>query len=170
MRFEKTSVVNELQKKVHDSSFVIVVDYTGMKVEQFGELRNRLEKGSSRLHVVKNTFLRRALKNESLPELEDDLTGQSAVVLGDSDMAGAAKVLKTFVSEFQKPKIKVGILDRAVLDNKSLMAIADLPPREVLLAKLLGLINAPATTLARLIKTPASQLAQVIKAHAEKGE
>lgn len=170
MRFEKTSVVDDLQKKVHDSSFVIVVDYTGMKVEQFGELRNRLEKGNSRLHVIKNTFLRRALKNESLPELEDDLTGQSAVVLGASDMAGAAKVLKTFVSEFQKPKIKVGILDRAVLDNKSLMAIADLPPREVLLAKLLGLINAPASTLARLINTPAAQLAQVIRAKAEKGE
>lgn len=169
MRFEKTSVVDELQKKVHDSSYLIVVDYTGMKVDQFGELRNRLEKGNSRLHVVKNTFLKRALKNESLPELEGDLNGQSAVVLGGSDVAGAAKVLKTFVKEFEKPKIKVGILDRAVLDTKSLMAIADLPPREIILAQLLGLINSPASKLARLINTPASQLAQVIKAKAEKG-
>ena len=166
----KATIVEDLQKKLNGSPFLFVADYTGLKVPQFAELRSRLHSTGARCHVVKNTFLRRALKNESLPELENDLSGQSAVVLGDSDMAGAAKVLKTFVSEFEKPKIKVGILDRAVLDNKSLMAIADLPPREVLLAKLLGLINAPATTLARLINTPAAQLAQVIRANAEKGQ
>ena len=170
MRPEKASIVEDIQAKLNHSPFLLVADYTGLKVDQFSELRNRLAGAGAECKVVKNTFLRRALKNESLPELDDDLTGQSAVVLGDSDMAGAAKVLKTFVSEFQKPKIKVGILDRNVLDNKSLMAIADLPPREVLLAKLLGLINAPATTLVRLINTPAAQLAQVIKAKAEKGE
>jgi large subunit ribosomal protein L10 len=169
MRPEKSGIVAELQGKVHQSPYLLVVDFTGMKIEQFSELRKRLEGTQSSLHVVKNTFLRKALKGEDLPELEDHLRGQSAIVYGENDIAAAAKVLKNFSAEFEKPKVKVGILDRAVLDQKSIFALADLPPREVLLAQLLGLINQPAVTLARLINTPAAQLAQVIKAHSEKG-
>ncbi|NJK92674.1 MAG: hypothetical protein HC904_13120 [Blastochloris sp.] len=89
---------------------------------------------------------------------------------GESDVASAAKVLKNFNAEFQKPVVRVGIVDRSVLSAQDMAAIADLPSREVLLAKLLGLLNTPAQRLASILNTPASQLAQVIKAHAEKGE
>jgi large subunit ribosomal protein L10 len=91
------------------------------------------------------------------------------VVLGDSDVSAAAKVLKSFTAEFSKPKIKIGILDKAVLEVDQIMALADLPSKEVLQAKLLGLLLAPASTLVRLINTPASQVAQVLKAYSEKG-
>ena len=78
-------------------------------------------------------------------------------------------MLKNFTAEFQKPKLKVGILDKAVLDVPSILALADLPSKEVLQAKLLGLLLAPASTLVRLINTPASQVAQVLKAYVDKG-
>jgi large subunit ribosomal protein L10 len=90
--------------------------------------------------------------------------------MGDSDVSAAAKVLKSFTSEFQKPKLKVGILDKAVLNVDEILALADLPSKDVLQAKLLGLLLAPASTLVRLINTPASQVAQVLKAYSEKGE
>jgi large subunit ribosomal protein L10 len=120
--------------------------------------------------VVKNTLLRRALQGSNLPDIETYLHGQSAVVLGESDVSAAAKVLKNFSAEFQKPKIKIGILDKAVLNVEDIMALADLPSKDVLQSKLLGLLLAPASTLVRLINTPASQVAQVLKAYSEKGE
>lgn len=166
----KTSIVDEIKSWLDSSPFLIVTDYTGMTVDQFTELRTRLSDTQSELHVVKNTFLKRALSDAGMPDLEGDLKGQTAVVYGEKDISAAAKVLKTFGSEFEKPEIRVGILDRSVLDAGQVKALADLPSREILLAQLLGLLNTPATKLATLINTPATQLAQVVKAKSEKGE
>src|SRR5471032_2775934 len=170
MRPEKNLIISEIKTRVDRAPYVLLTDYTGMHVEQFNDLRNRLSGANAEFRVVKNTLLRRALQGSKLPDLESYLHGQSAVVLGDSDVSAAAKVLKNFTSEFQKPKLKVGILDRAVLDVPQIMALADLPSKDVLQAKLLGLLLAPASTLVRLINTPASQIAQVLKAHSDKGE
>ncbi len=79
-------------------------------------------------------------------------------------------MLKGFTAEFKKPVLKIGILDKAVMNVDQIMALADLPSKGVLQAKLLGLLLAPASTLVRLINTPASQVAQVLKAHSEKEE
>jgi large subunit ribosomal protein L10 len=168
MRPEKNFIIDEIKSRVDKTPYVLLTDYTGMQVPQFNELRNRLSGAKAELRVIKNTLLRRALKDSNLPDLESYLHGQSAVVMGESDVSAAAKVLKNFAAEFQKPKIKVGILDKAVLDTAQIMALADLPSKEVLQAKLLGLLLAPASTLVRLINTPASQIAQVIKAHSDK--
>ena len=168
MRPEKNFIIDEIKSRVDKTPYVLLTDYTGMQVPQFNELRNRLSGAKAELRVIKNTLLRRALKDSNLPDLESYLHGQSAVVMGESDVSAAAKVLKNFAAEFQKPKIKVGILDKAVLDTAQIMALADLPSKEVLQAKLLGLLLAPASTLVRLINTPASQVAQVLKAYSEK--
>ena len=170
MRPEKNLVINEIKARVDRTPYVLLTDYTGMQVPQFNELRNRLSGAKAELRVVKNTLLRRALKDSNLPDLESYLHGQSAVVIGDSDVSAAAKVLKNFTAEFKKPVLKVGILDKAVLSVDEVTALADLPSKDVLQAKLLGLLMAPASTLVRLINTPASQVAQVLKAHSEKGE
>jgi len=170
MRPEKNLVINEIKARVDKTPYVLLTDYTGMQVPQFNELRNRLSVAKAELRVVKNTLLRRALKDSNLPDLESYLHGQSAVVMGDSDVSAAAKVLKNFTAEFKKPILKVGILDKAVLDVAQITALADLPSKDVLQAKLLGLLLAPASTLVRLINTPASQIAQVLKAYSDKGE
>ena len=170
MRPEKNLIISEIKTRVDKTPYVLLTDYTGMQVPQFNELRNRLSGANAEFRVVKNTLLRRALADSNLPDLESYLHGQSAVVLGDSDVSAAAKVLKSFTAEFQKPKIKIGILDKAVLEVEQIMALADLPSKDVLQSKLLGLLQAPASTLVRLINTPASQVAQVLKAYSEKGE
>lgn len=169
MHPEKINIVADLNRKLSASPYLIVIDYTGLKVDQFAELRTRLIAGGSRCQVVKNSFLRLAMKDAGLPELEE-LAGQNAMVFGDSDVAAAAKVIKNFNAEFQKPVIRAGVVDRLVMGAGQLNAIADLPSRDVLLATLLGVINAPASKLVRTINEPASALARVLKAKAEKQE
>ena len=97
-----------------------------------------------------------------------ELTGQTAVITGEKDVAPVAKVLKTFATEFKKAMLKLGFIDRAAVSTKEIEQIADLPPREVVLAQLLGLIQAPATRLARMLNEPASALARLLKAKSEK--
>jgi large subunit ribosomal protein L10 len=167
MRPEKITIVEDLQAKLNASPFVLITDYTGLRVDQFSILRNRLADNGAECKVVKNTFLRRALSEAKLPDISADLKGQTAIVIGEKDVATAAKVLKTFVSEFKKPEIKLGIVDNLVVSADQINAIADLPSREILLAQLLGVLQAPASTLVRLLNEPASSLARVLKAKAE---
>ncbi len=159
----KESIVVDLQAKLNASPFLFIADYTGLKVSQFAELRTRLWNAGARCHVVKNTFLRRAAKDAGLPDL-GDLRGQTAIVVGDKDVAAAAKVLKNFTAEFKKPEVKTGVVDKLVVSGAQIQAIADLPSREVLLATLLGVLNAPASALVRVLNEPASALARVLQA------
>ena len=163
----KATVVSDLNTKLNASPFLFVADYTGVDVTQFSELRNRLHKAGARCHVVKNSFLRLAAKEAGLPDL-GELRGQTAVVVGDKDVAAAAKVIKTFSAEFKKLTLKAGVVDRLVVSVEQINTIADLPSREVLLSTLLGVLQAPASKLVRLLNEPASQLARVLKAKADK--
>ena len=167
MRPEKITIVEDLQAKLNASPFVLVTDYTGLRVDQFSILRNRLAESGAECKVVKNTFLRRAMSDAGLPDIGADLKGQTAIVIGEKDVAAAAKVLKTFVGEFKKPEIKLGVVDRMVVNTDQINTIADLPSREVLLAQLLGVMQAPAGALVRLLNEPASSLARVLKAKAD---
>ena len=167
MRPEKINIVEDLQAKLNASPFVLVTDYTGLRVDQFSILRNRLADNGAECKVVKNTFLRRAMSDAGLPDIGADLKGQTAIVIGEKDVAAAAKVLKTFIAEFKKLEIKLGIVGKAVVTADQVNAIADLPSREILLAQLLGVMQAPASTLVRLLNEPASSLARVLKAKAD---
>ncbi|PTY02623.1 50S ribosomal protein L10 [Verrucomicrobia bacterium LW23] len=167
MRPEKNTIVDELKVKVTNSPFVLITDYTGLRVPGFNTLRDRLSEVKAEYRVVKNTLLRRAIIASGLPDAEEYLKGQTAVVIGDKDVAAAAKVLKTFAKEFQKPVIKGGVVGKDLLPADSILEIAELPSIEVVRGKLLGLINTPASQLVRLLNTPASQLARVIQAKAD---
>ena len=164
MRPEKITVVDDLKAKLDASPFVLVTDYNGLRVDQFSILRNRLAEAGAECKVVKNTFLRRAMSDAGLPDISNDLSGQTAIVIGEKDVAAAAKVLKAFNGEFKKPGIKIGVVGNSVVNSDEIKAIADLPSREVLLAQLLGTLQSPASTLVRLLNEPASGLARVLKA------
>ena len=168
MRPEKASIVSELSEKLKHSPFVLVADYQRMKVGDFSELRNRLAPAGAEVHVVKNSFLKRAMTNSGFADVSDKLVGQTAVVTGEKDLAPVAKVLKRFATEFKIAALKIGLVDRALLSAAELEQIADLPAREVLQAQLLGLLLAPATRLVRVLHEPGSALARLLKAKAEK--
>ena len=168
MRPEKTSLVSELSEKLKRSPFVLVTDYQRMKVVDFSELRNRLAPAGAEMHVVRNNFLKRAMTDSGFPDAGENLTGQTAVVTGENDVAPVAKIFKMFAAEFKIAALKIGFVDRAVLSAADLEKLADLPAREVLQAQLLGLLLSPATRLVRLLNEPGSALARLLKAKAEK--
>jgi len=168
MRPEKPTIVEDIKLRLTNSPFLIIVEYGGMNVDHFAELRNRLAAAGATLTVIKNTFLRRSIKDAGLPQLDQYLTGQTAFVVGDKDICASAKILKTFSSEFEKPKIRAGILDNSILETAQVIALADLPSKEILQSQLLALLLTPATKLVRTLNEPAASLARVLAAIAEK--
>jgi large subunit ribosomal protein L10 len=170
MKAEKTVLIEDLLGRVNKSPFLFVVDYTGLTVPGWETLRKRLRETGSEIHVFKNTFVRKAAEKAGYPaEIEKALTGQTAVVTGEQDVCAAAKVMKTFAKEFDKAKVKAGVLDGAMLTAEGVNSLADLPSKPQLQAQLLALFNTPATQLVRLLNEPASALARVLKAKEEKG-
>ena len=170
MRPEKASIVSDLSEKLNRSPFLLVTDYKQMKVDQFGELRNRLAPAGAEVRVVKNSFLKRAMADSGMPDVADKLTGQTAIVMGEKDVAPVAKILKAFAAEFKIAALKIGVIDKAVMSTSDVEALAELPSREILLAKLLGLMLAPATQLVRVLNEPASAFARLLKAKGDKGD
>ena len=168
MRAEKQLLTKEYTTRLNASPFFIVVGYQGLQVAHLTELRKRLKTAGAEIHIVKNSIFRIAAKEAGVAELNGSLAGQLAVVTGQKDISAASKVLKNFAAEFDKLKLKFGYLNNQRLEEKSIIALADLPSIDVLRAKILGLLVAPATKLVTLINTPAVQLAQVIKAKSEK--
>ena len=139
-----------------------------MNVNHFADLRGRLAATGAEVHVVKNSFLKRAMTSSGMPDVTDKLTGQTAVVTGQKDVAPVAKILKTFVVEFKIAGLKVGVVDKSILSAEELETLAELPARDVLLAQLLGLMMSPATKLVRVLNEPGSALARVLNARASK--
>jgi large subunit ribosomal protein L10 len=158
MRAEKQFISAEYVKRLNASPFFLVVDYQGLKVGPITELRKRLNKAGAQMHVVKNSLFRVAAREAGIADLTGSLAGMLAVVTGQKDLSTAAKVIKTFAAEFEKPKIRFGYLSNKRMDLQEIMTLADLPSIEVLRGKFLGLLN-----------TPATQLARVLQAKAEKG-
>jgi large subunit ribosomal protein L10 len=152
MNPDKKIIINGLLDRVNASPYVIVIDYTGLTVQQFTELRNRLNAGGATCTVAKNSYMRQALTEAGLPDIGDQLVGQTAFVMGESEVFAAAKAIKNFEKEFKKPEMKIGILGDAILDQDRLKALADIPSRDAVLSMLLGTILEPASQIARVLQ------------------
>src|SRR2546421_5918040 len=132
MRAEKQNITKEYLARLNASPFFIVVDYKGLNVSHFTELRKRLTKAGAELHVVKNSIFRIAAKEAGIGELNGALAGQLAVVTGHKDVSAAAKVVKSFGAEFDRLKVHFGYLNNQRLQQADLMRLADLPSLYVL--------------------------------------
>ena len=170
MKAFKKIVIDDILSSINDSPFLIVIDYAGMKVAQFQELRKRLAATGAKLQVAKNTFVKQAASSAEYPEeLAGHLTGQTAIVTGASEVCASAKVLKTYGKEINKLGIRCGVLDGAFLENAQVLALADLPPMDVLRSQLLGVFSSPAQKLVTVLNEPGSALARVLQAKADQG-
>ena len=127
MRPEKTLIVSDVREKLKASPYLLIVDFTGMKVPHFETLRTKLSEAGAKISVVRNTFLRIAAQELQMPEMSESLSGQTAMVTGEVDICAAAKVLKTFAAEFKKPTVRLGVLDNAALSAAQVAELADLP-------------------------------------------
>lgn len=140
----KQQVVAELHDKLQRAQAVFLADFRGMDVGKATELRNELRKAAVEYKVVKNTLLDLASRDTDKESLQPHFTGPTAVALSYDDPVAAAKVLSKFAKEQQATfKLKAGVLTGKAITVPDIQALADLPSREVLLAKLLGTIQAP---------------------------
>jgi large subunit ribosomal protein L10 len=140
---EKQASVTALAAKLQRSSTVYVTDFTGLNVARITDLRRRLRAAGVEYVVVKNTLARRALEHAQVPGLESHLAGPTALVLAGADPVSAAKVLTDFAREFEKPAIKVGLVDGKAVTPDQVKRLASLPTRKELLAQLGGALQSP---------------------------
>src|ERR1041384_1254300 len=138
MRAEKKLIADDLAKQLGGSPFVLLTDYAGMSVGNFAALRKKLRGVGAEYHVVKNTMLRHAAKTAGLGEFNGSVAGMTAIVLGNAkaDISAAAKILKQFTKEFEKPKTKLGLMRQQKLTAAEIAAVADLPSLDALRAQI----------------------------------
>jgi large subunit ribosomal protein L10 len=148
-RTEKDEFIGELQQKLEGASAFYLTDFTGLSVKQMTQFRARLRKQGVEYVVVKNTLAQRALQGLDVPDVAAFFTGPTGVVIGRSDAVAAAKALTDFAREFgDRPAVKVGVVERREVNADQVKKLAELPPREVLLAQIAGGLQAP---MARLV-------------------
>ena len=152
VRTAKVATVEEVKAKVDATSTAVVTEYRGMTVAQISTLRRQLRTLDADYKVFKNTLVRRAIEGTSSAPLEQFLEGPTAIAFVNGDVSAVAKALRDFAKATPTLVVKGGVLDGKALTIKDLAALADLPSRDVLLARFAGLLASPLSTLAGLFK------------------
>jgi len=167
LRAEKSQVVDRLHATLAGAEVVVVTHYKGLTVAELGELRGQLRAVGGTLKVTKNRLAKRALDGTPFTGVSDMLKGPTAIAVAREPVA-VPKALVEFARKNEKLVIVGGGLKGAVLDAAAVKALAELPSLDVLRARLVGLLQAPASRLVALLQAPGGQLARVLKAHSEK--
>ncbi len=166
-RPEKVAVVEEIKEKLESAEAVFLTEYRGLTVGQQQELRRSLKKAEAEYKVFKMSLARRAAEELGLSDLLVWLDGPTAIAFSSGDPVPAAKSLKEFASSNDRLVIKGGLFAGATLDADAIRKLADIEPREVLLAKLAGAMSAPMSKLAGLmtavLRQPATAMQQLLE-------
>ena len=171
MRAEKVQIVQEI-KGLIDSKPFILISYKGLTAAVLSSFRSKLSALGAECHIVPNTLLRCAAKELSLDAVAaTELSGDTALVSGSCDPVAMAKAVRDFIKE-QRDRIRVkwGHVEGTVISAEEVQALADLPPREVLLSQLLGLLEAPAGQFVRVLNAKVSSVVYVLNAFLSKKE
>ena len=149
---QKKQVVAELVETLKSAQAGVLVDYRGITVEQDTALRTKLREAGVEYKVVKNTLTRFAANEVGLSELDEQLNGPTALAISTTDPVAPAKVLSDFAKEVETIEIKAGFLDGKVISIDEVKTLANTPSREVLIAKIMGSLNAPISKLVRTLQ------------------
>ncbi|MDE7083355.1 MAG: 50S ribosomal protein L10 [Clostridia bacterium] len=163
----KKVVVEEILEKLKTAKSVVLVDYNKLTVAEVSALRNKCRQAGCEYKVYKNTLVRKALNDLGFKDFDADLNGPTAVAFG-SDETNAAKVMVAAAKDYEdKITIKSAFVDNAYVDKAGVKALAALPSREELIAKMLGSINAPVTNVAGVLNNVVAGLVRVLNAVAQ---
>lgn len=165
---DKRERVAEYVRLLKESQGLVLAEFVGLNMKGINSLRGRVREASGVVAVAKNTLLEIALREAGLPIPGDHLSGTTLVVFGPSDVVAIAKAVAETAKEQEALRVKGGLLGRRVMSREEVRALAELPPRPVLQARLLGLLQAPAGKLLGVLQAPARQVMGVLKARAEK--
>ena len=168
-RPEKVAVVDEVKARLQSSSAAILTEYRGMKVGDLSTLRRSLRAQGGDYKIYKNTLVRFAVKDLGLDELESMLVGPTAIAFVEGDAVGVAKALRDYSRTNPLLIVKGGVLGESVLSAADAAALADIPPREVLLARFAGMLAAPMQQFAGLLQALPRNFAYGLKALIDQG-
>lgn len=168
-RAEKAELVASLNKTFEDTSVVVVTHYSGLTVQEMGDLRSRVREAGAKFKVTKNRLTRRALEGTKYENLSDMFVGPTAIAYSDDPVA-AAKATVNFAKDNDKLIVLGGAFGTDQLDADGVKALASLPSLDELRAKIVGMLSTPATRMAQVLQAPAGQVARVIGAYGQKDE
>lgn len=157
IREQKEKQVAEIKAMLTEAKSFVLIDYKGLTVAQDTELRNAFRKASVKYHVMKNRLVKIALNDMGYTQFDEALNGPTAVAMGIDDIAAPAKITAEKATAFKKMAIKCGMVDGLYLDEAGCKVLATLPSREVLIAMLLGMLQAPIASFARAINAIAEK-------------
>jgi large subunit ribosomal protein L10 len=166
---EKKELIDELHETFSRAKAAVITGYSGINVEQVTDLRKKLRAAKVDYRVVKNTLARKAAEGTPVEPLKDHFVGPVGIAIGYDDPVAPAKVLSEFQKGLDKLQIKVGVLEGKLLKAADIKALANLPSLASLRAKLIGLLQAPASRMVGVLAAPGGQVARVLKAKADKG-
>ena len=167
----KQQIVEEIKTLLNESEMAVVLDYKGLTIKEMSDLRAKLRSKNGICKVTKNSLMRRAINGDSnWTNLESLLTGTNAFVLIKDDVGSAVKAIQTFQTETNKSETKGALFEGKLLSQAEIKEIANLPSREVLMAKIAGALNGVATKLAIGINEIPSGLARSLKQHSESSD
>lgn len=164
----KEQIVNEIKEKFQRAEAVVLVDYRGLNVEEVTELRKMFREAGADYKVYKNTLMTRALTELNHEGLIPYLTGPNAIAIGYDDPVVPAKIISEFAKNHDKLEIKAGMIDWNVIDAEGIKALASLPSKEVLVAQVLGGLNAPITGFVNVLQGNIRNLVYALNAVVEK--
>lgn len=162
----KQQTVADIKSRFESAKSVVLVDYRGINVEQVTELRRQFRAAGVEYVVLKNTLVKRAVNELGITGLDEHLEGPSAFAFGVTDPVAPAKALGDFISKtkIEHLKIKAGLVDGKVINPAGVKALADLPPKEVLIARLMGSMNAPITNFVGVLAATVRSVVTVLDA------
>lgn len=167
-RAQKRELVSTLNQAWKGTGVIVVAHYKGMTVAQMTEFRKRMKEAGGAVKVAKNRLAKLALKGTDVEAIAGLLKGQTCVAYSD-DPVSAAKVSVKYARENDKLVILGGAMGAKVMDVGAVKALAELPSLDELRATLIGLVQAPATKIARILKEPGAMVARVLQAQGAKG-
>jgi large subunit ribosomal protein L10 len=165
-RAEKDTLVAELRERIDRAPALYLTDFHGLNVKAMTQLRRSLRKSGGEYVVVKNRLAQKAFEATSgMPDVSSTLEGPTGLVFGYEDVVATAKALTDFAKEHdQRPAVKIGIVDRKVIDAAQVARLASLPSREQLLAQLAGVMEAPMAALAAALEAKVQEMAGLLEA------
>ena len=167
---EKAREIESLKSELQSQPPTFVLAYRGLTVNQVSALRKKVRAASSRYRVVKNRLALRVIKGTPYEGLAPHFAGPTAIATSSRDPAALAKALEEFTKDNQGLQVKAGLVDGRVIDPQAIKALASLPSREVLVSRLLSVLNAPMVRLVTVMKAPARGLVRVLDEIARKKE
>ncbi len=167
---EKIAAVEEIKEKLDSSAVAILTEFQGLNVAEMTELRKLFREANVDYKVYKNTLTSLAAKQLDVAGVDEYLIGTTALAISREDPVAPAKIVKDFSAKHENFKIKAGILNKEIIASDDVIALASIPPREILLSMVLGGIQAPVSGLLRVLQGPIQSLAFALKDLVEKKE